>query len=74
MVLPNSWKEYEQRCHDLLDKDDSPAAMLIHIMGEQMKRLHPQQWKTIDDIQVPYLKRMFAPYKQWIRLWSFSHR
>jgi hypothetical protein len=75
MVLPNTVKGHEQYCDyvmethfDMLLILECPAIMLIHIMGEQLKKRYAQHWKAIEDIRVRYLNRMFTLYKEWFRL------
>ena len=75
MVLPKSVKEYEEYCEDVIDTRfdillilECPAVMLIHIMGDKLKRRYKEQWQAIEDIRVRYLKSMFALYKKWYGL------
>ena len=75
MVLPNSVNKYEKYCEDVIETPfdlllllECPAVMLIHIMGEKMKKQYTEQWEAIEDIRVRYLKRLFALYKEWYRL------
>ena len=67
MVLPKSLKKYEEYCKDVIETE-CPALMLIHIMGEKLKKQYTEQWGAIEDIRVRYLKRLFALYKEWYRL------
>ena len=75
MVLPKSVKEYEEYCEDVIDTRfdillilECPAVMLIHIMGDKLKRVYKEQWQAIEDIRVRSLQRVFALYKEWWRL------
>ena len=75
IVLPKSVKEYEEYCEDVIDTRfdillilECPAVMLIHIMGDKLKRRYKEQWQAIEDIRVRYLKRLFALYKEWYLL------
>jgi hypothetical protein len=65
--FPITLKEYEQYC-DYVIESGGRDILVIHIMGEQMKKRYAQHWKAIEDIRVRYLQRMLALYKEWFQL------